>query len=280
MIKEVMDQLNPKIGGKYIDATCGEGGHTKEILEKIGKDGKVLAIDQSVESIEKAKVVLKKYESQIIFENSNFSHIKEIADKYNFNSVDGIIYDLGLVSWQIDDSDLGISFSRDAKLDMRTNPEAKTMAREIVNKFSIKKIADILYQYGDVKGSWSVARRIELARRSKQIETTTELKEALKTNNPKILAPVFQAFRIYVNSEYDNLTQSLGDAIKLVRTGGHIVVISFHSGEDRIVKNIFRQAKKDKKAKIITKKPISTTDIEISNNSRSRSAKLRSIQII
>lgn len=280
MMNEVLEYLDPKIGGKYIDTTCGEGGHTKEILKKIGSNGSILAIDQSEESILKAKEVLEKYKKQVVFENSNFSHIKEITEKNNFNKVDGILYDLGLASWQIDDSDLGISFSREAKLDMRLSPESQTSAREIVNKFSIKKIADILYQYGDVRGSWSVARRIELARRDKNIETTSDLKEALGTNNPKILAPIFQALRIYVNQELENLEKSLTDAVDLLKKDGYVVVISFHSGEDRIVKNIFRQFKKEKKVKVITKKPVQTTKEEIRNNSRARSAKLRAIQKI
>jgi len=183
-----------------------------------------------------------------------------------------------LASWQIDNSFLGISFSKNEMLDMRLRPGIMLTAKEIINKFSVKKMADILYQYADVRGSWSVARRIDIARREKIIETTGELTNVLKTKNPKILAPIFQALRIYVNSEYENLTRSLEDAINIVSRDGYIVAISFHSGEDRIVKNIFREAKREKNGVILTKKPVTPSSFEITANSRSRSAKLRAIK--
>lgn len=278
MRDEVIDYLNPRKGGEYIDATCGEGGHTKAIFEKIDGDGKIALIDQNAESIKKAEKVLEKHKDKTIFVHNNFAQIKDVAKKYDFTTIDGVIYDLGLASWQIDDSGLGISFSKDEVLDMRLGKDAKNTAREIVNKFSVKKIADILYQYGDVRGSWGIARRIEIARRNKNIETTWDLRDAIGSKNPKILAPIFQALRIYVNNEYENLEKSLSSAIDLTKSGGRIVVISFHSGEDRIVKNIFRQAKKDGKVKILTKKPILPTEDEIRLNSRSRSAKLRAVE--
>lgn len=277
MANETIDYLKLKKGGKYIDATCGDGGHTRLILENIGKGGRIISIDQNSESLKRAKENLNIFKNQIIFENDNFSNLKNIVKKNNFSDIDGIIYDLGLASWQIDESGLGISFSRDEKLDMKLGVGATVNAREIINKFSVKKIADILFKYGDVRGSWSVARKIDIARREKNIETTFQLREALGTKNPKALAPVFQALRIYVNKEYENLTQSLNDAIDIIKSEGRIVVISFHSGEDRIVKNIFREAKKEGKVQILTKKPKITTEEEIAYNIRSRSAKLRAI---
>lgn len=297
MLKEVLNYLNPRAGKNYIDATCGDGGHTKAILERIGKKGKVLAIDQSKESLRRAKQNLKNYKNQIVFEHNNFKNLAEIVKKHNFSDINGILYDLGLASWQIEESGLGISFSKNEALDMRLQDQTlpiqqvqgkkikdqkyfnHLIAREIINKFSVKQIANILYQYGDVRGSWSVARRIDIARKKEKIETTFDLVRAVGTKKPKVLAPIFQALRIYVNSEYENLTISLEKAINILSRNGRIVVISFYSGEDRIVKNEFRKIAKDKKTlEILTKKPITPRKQEIKSNPRSRSAKLRAIK--
>lgn len=278
--KEVIKYLNPQKNESYIDATFGGGGHSKIILDKIGKKGKVLGIDQNTKSIEIAKKNLKKYLHQLVIVNDNFKNITKIIKNNSFQNASGILYDLGLASWHFEKSGLGISFSHNEKLDMRLGETDKASAWEIVNKFPIKKIADILYQYGDIHKSWSIARRIENARMSKEISTTADLVEAVGTKNPKLLAPIFQAFRIYINNEYTNLEQSLNDIITIMPKDFKIVVISFHSGEDRIVKNIFRDKHKQKKIKVLTKKPIIPKYFEIKSNSKSRSAKLRSAQII
>lgn len=289
MLEEVIRLIKPEIGGFYIDATIGLGGHTSQILPLIGKSGKVLCIDQNINSLKEAEKNLNKFENQCIFVNDNFSNILKIAKANYFNNINGIIYDLGLASWQIDTSSLGITFSRNEPLDMRLQTsEDKTRkgkfsltAAEVINRFPVKKLAEILYQYGDVHNSWSVARRIDVARRSRSINTTFDLIAAIGTRSPKILAPIFQALRIYVNHELENLQNSLEQSLDLLAVGGRIVVISFHSGEDRIVKNIFRNREKtNKDIKILTKKPIVPNIKEIKRNSRSRSAKLRAIEKI
>ena len=280
MINEVIEFLNPQKGKVYIDATLGDGGYTKAILEK-NPEIEVIAIEQNSESLERAKVNLKDFQDKIIFVHDNFKNIKDVANGLGYLEISGVVYDLGLASWQIEKSNIGITFSKNEPLDMRLDDSKKnlTTASEILNKFSAKKIADILYKYGDVRKSWAVARRIEISRTRQPIIYTNDLIEILGTKNPKILAPVFQALRIYVNQELENLTKSLDGAMELVEDGGKIIVVSFHSGEDRIVKNIFRERKGNKKdIKILTKKPVLPSFEEIALNSRARSAKLRALE--
>lgn len=281
MTKEVLEYLKPQAGKKYIDATLGEGGHTKKVLDLIGPKGKMLLIDKSTHSIDIAKVNLHQYFRQCSFVCDNFGNLKDIVKTNNFNNPNGIIYDLGMSTWQIKDSGVGITFTKDEPLDMRLSQDQDLVsAYELINKFPAKRIADILYQYGDVRNSWSIARRIEQARREEKICTTFQLIDILKTKNPKFLAPVFQALRIFVNQELENLQKSLLAAANIINNGGRIVVISFHSGEDRIVKNIFREYKKLGKVNILTAKPICASREEIVQNPKSRSAKLRAVEII
>lgn len=292
MLEEALRYLDPQKGENYIDATVGEGGHAEAICKRLGKNGKILVLDQNSISLDRAQQNLKNYKSQCIFVNDNFANIKNIVQENKFNNIKGILYDLGLASWQIDTGCLGITFSKDEPLDMRLQSQNiehvaqnkinnLLTAKEIINKFPVKKIADILYQYGDVKNSWSVARRIDISRRYKPIKTTFDLLAAIDTKNPKILAPIFQALRIYVNRELENLQTSLDQALDLIEINGKIVVISFHSGEDRIVKNIFRNRYRVKKdIQILTKKPLLPKELEIRANPRSRSAKLRAIKKI
>lgn len=280
MTKEVIKYLAPQSGKFYVDATVGLGGHTKEILQS-EPNAKVLAIDWNEKSLNQAKDNLSSFGERVIFANDNFSKLAEIIKKNDIKDIDGILLDLGLASWQIDEGGIGITFSKEEDLDMRyfTNRFGKQItAKDVINKFSIKELADIFYKYGDVRGSWGAARKIEVARKEKEIKTTLDLVEALKIKNPKFLAPIFQALRIYVNNEYKNLEEALLSALEIVDLGGKIVVISFHSGEDRIAKNIFRDNKD--KFEILTKKPISASKEEISINSRARSAKLRAIKKI
>jgi 16S rRNA (cytosine1402-N4)-methyltransferase len=283
MSQELIEYLHPRTNNNYIDATLGEGGHSKLILKNI-VSGKILAIDQSLKSINKAKLNLKKYSRNIIYVNDNFANLDKIVKKNKFCDIDGIIYDFGLASWQIDDSKKGISFSKNEILDMRLRDEQANLgyrllsADKLVNTFTIKKIANILYTFGDIRNSWAVARKIDIARKQRPIKTTYDLVRALETKNPKILAPIFQALRIYINDELKNIEKSLNIALDVLSSNGRIVAISFHSGEDRIVKNIFRNRLKVKKdIKILTKKPILPKINEIKNNPRSRSAKLRAI---
>lgn len=306
MVNEVISFLAPRKNKNYIDCTVGSGGHAQKILTLIRSDGKLLCLDQNNESLNEAEKNLKKYYKQCIFVHDNFSNLGQVVRSTHFSRIFGILYDLGLASWQIEESGLGISFQKDEPLDMRLQNQKYNdiTAEEIINKYSPKKIADILYQYGDVRNSWGIAKRIEIARRGKPIRTTFELVRAigfkpnlqnkLKKSNPKprwvrgcpvpnvvqgkILAPIFQGLRIYVNDELNNLKKTLEQAIDLIEPGGRIVVISYHSGEDRITKNIFRTNKN--KIKILTKKPIIPTQIEILQNPRARSAKLRAVEKI
>lgn len=281
---EVIDILAPKENGVYLDATVGLAGHTKEIFKKTNGKAKVVCVDQNSKSLEKAKENLSGYSENCEFVNANFSELKDILSKLKIEKIDGIIYDLGFASWQVDDGGLGLSFQKDEKLDMRLkgfNYDKKELtARELINKFSVKKIADILYKYGDVRNSWAIARRIDISRREKNIETTFDLVMAIGTKSPKVLAPIFQAFRIYVNNEFENLEKTLLDVKDFISRDGKIVVISFHSGEDRIVKNIFKKIKKEDGFEILTKKPIMANREELKTNSRSRSAKLRAVRKI
>ncbi len=283
MVEEAIEYLNLKPRQKIIDATCGLSGHDKEILKKIGARGKLLAIDQDIESLKQAKKNLHEFEN-VIYVNDNFKNLKQIAQDNTFNNADGILYDLGVASWHFENSGRGFSFSKDEPLDMRLfqNQNIKIIeqkyvnnltAYEIINNYSLKDLSFILYKYGDIRKSQMIAQRIIDARKNKKISTTFDLVSALQIKNPKVLAPIFQAFRIKVNDEYNSLEQSLKNALEVLKSSGRIVVISFHSGEDRIVKNFFRNNKNQ--IKVINKKPILAKQEEVKNNSKSRSAKLR-----
>ena len=280
LVKEVIEILSPKKGKIYIDATLGDGGYTKAIIEEC-PEVKIIAIDQNEKSLERAKANLKNESKQISFIHDNFKNIKDIASQQGYQKIDGVVYDLGLASWQIDEGEAGISFQKETPLDMRLDDSSDNMttASEVLTKFPIKRIAEILYKYGDVKGSWGIARRIDMFRNNTPILYTSDLLTILGTKEPKKLAPIFQALRIYVNQEFDNLERSLKDAIDLMESDGKIIVISYHSGEDRIVKNIMRDRKHIKDdIKIIVKKPISPSIMETTTNPRSRSARLRAIE--
>lgn len=279
LLDEVLEYLNLKINGNYIDCTLGLGGHAKEILEKISPKGKLLGIEQNNEGLNKAKKNLSKYENNTILVNDNFRNLDQIARSKSFTRVSGILFDLGLASWQIDNANIGISFQKDEPLDMRLeninnqSPITKRLtAADVVNKYPLKKLADTLYQYSDIRNSYQMAKKIIRFREKSPITTTFNLKEALQTNNPRILAPIFQVLRIEVNQELINLSQAIEDAVGLLDQGGRLVVISYHSGEDRIIKNFFRN---NDQLKIITKKPIIPSQEEINYNSRARSAKMR-----
>lgn len=268
--EEVIGLLEPKKNQNFIDCTVGIGGHAAAILEKTGPKGKLLAIDQDEKAIEEAKKVLSAFEERVVFYLANFAHLAQVVRNCNFGRADGILADLGLGSWQIEDEKYGLSFSKDMVLN-------KEIA-EIVNSASEKELADILYQYGDVRRSWAMAKRLAVARRKERIETTFQLRDAINTTWPKILAPIFQALRIAAYHEFENLEALIEQATEILAKGGRLAIISFHSGEDRIVKNRFRELAASKKFKIITKKPVIASEEEIARNSRARSAKLRVIE--
>lgn len=295
-------RLNEKVGqeraGKNIvDGTLGLGGHSLEILKKIGPTGKLMAFDQDEQNLKEARKRLKDYEKQITFVHSNFENIAEECKRHNFQP-DAILLDLGLSSPHLDDPERGFSFQKEGPLDMRFDKSQPLTAEKVVNSYPEKDLADIIFHYGEERRSRLIARAITQARKDSPIKTTTQLAEIIaKTVRGKArIHPAtltFQALRIYVNRELEVLKNVLESSLKLLKKGGRLVVISYHSLEDRIVKNFFRDQTKNcicpkelpvcqcnfkKKLYILTRKPIIPNGIEVSQNPRSRSAKLRAAE--
>lgn len=281
LLDKVIEYLNPKKDEKFIDATFGLGGYSKKILACLGSKGSVLGIDWDQKNISEGKNRLEQYKNQLHVIEGNFANLERLAKNETYFPVDGIVLDLGLASTQIKDPVYGLSFSGEKQiLDMRLNPEANFSAKDIINRYPEKKLADVFYQNADLGHSRSIARKIVAARDKKEIVYNDELVEILGSKNPKFLAPVFQALRIEVNKELENLKNVLPQAISLLKTGGRIVVVSYHSGEDRIVKNFFREQKDLGALKIFTKKPVISEYAETKINPRARSAKLRAAEKI
>jgi 16S rRNA (cytosine1402-N4)-methyltransferase len=276
--REVIEYLSPKSNKNYVDCTLGLAGHSKKILEKNGPKGQLVGIEQNTEGLSEAQKRLVGFESRIKLTRGNFSNLEKIIKDSKISSIDGFLFDLGLASWQINDRKSGISFSEDAELDMRLSPESNLTATDIINTYPEKQLANLLFEFGDIRGNRYFAKKIVGERKNKKIQRTSELVKIIGTSNPKVLAPIFQALRIEVNNELENLLLALPQALSILDKGGKIVVISYHSGEDRIVKNFFRSNKN--KIKILTKKPITASFEEIKNNSRARSAKLRAAEKI
>lgn len=298
LLSETLDLLNLKTNTKIIDGTLGLGGHSLEIMKVLGAKGKILAFDQDERNLEIARERLKDYEKQIIFVHDNFENLLEQAKVHQFQP-DAILLDLGLSSPHIDDAERGFSFQNDGPLDMRFDKRQKLTAGEVVNRYSEKELADIIHEYGEERHSKGIARVIVEARKIKPIQTTTELAGiiAAKGRGPGIhpATLTFQGLRIFVNRELEVLEKVLKDSLSLLKKGGRLVVISYHSLEDRIVKNFFRdqikncicpkellvcQCNFEKKLYILTRKPIIPSQVEVSENARSRSAKLRAAERI
>ena len=299
LLNECIDNLNIKEDGIYVDATLGYAGHSSQILKRIAR-GCLFAFDQDGEAIEYSTKILDQINDNYEIINNNFVNIKEELEKRNIKGVDGILFDLGVSSPQLDEAERGFSFHNDAKLDMRMNRKQELSAYEVVNTYPKEKLIKIFYEYGEEKFSKSIAEAICKYRETKPIETTLELTEIIKNSVPekyrRLHHParkVFQAIRIEVNDELNVLEKALHDSLELLNPGGRICVITFHSLEDRIVKNIFKEATKENelykgmpnipdeyktKYKLIGKyKP---TKEELENNNRSRSAILRVIERI
>ncbi len=282
LTKEVLQYLNPKAGENFIDCTVGEGGHALEILKINGPSGKLLGIDLDKSQIERSKNNLSKYKDRITLVESSYKNIREIVKENNFYPVNGILIDLGFSSRHVDDSGRGFSFRLDEPLDMRYNIESDLTAEKIINEYSEEEIEKILKDFGEEKFSRQIARNIVKARHLKNIKSTFELKNIIENSLPKRMqfgrinpsTRSFQALRIAVNGELDSLKSFLPDAVEVLEKDCRLVVISFHSLEDRIVKNFFNE-NKNSKVKILTKKPIIASNEEIIINPRARSAKLR-----
>lgn len=298
LLHETITGLNIRPEGIYVDCTFGRGGHSKEILNRLARGGKLFAFDQDLTAVAHGKKEFASFGDRIEIIHQNFVHIKEELEKRDVHQVDGILYDLGVSSPQLDEAERGFSYHHDAPLDMRMNQRATLTAKTIVNEWPYEKLVKIFFQYGEEKFSKQIARRIEEERKKRPIETTGQLVDLIKDVIP---AParrkgghparrVFQALRIAVNNELHVLEESLRKSIDLLKVGGRICVISFHSLEDRIVKTIFKEysahpplppgipvipEEYEPVLKTITKKPIVPSDEEIARNNRARSARLR-----
>jgi 16S rRNA (cytosine1402-N4)-methyltransferase len=276
LLDEVMRFLEPKPGSRFIDATFGAGGHTRMLLDRTAPDGRVLAIDQD-ESALKGREGLESYGSRLLAVHSNFRHIASVAEAHGFLGVDGILADIGISSMMVDDPSRGFSFMREGPLDMRMDRNQELTAAEVVNTFSEKEIADIIYNNAEERRSRAIARSIV---RSRPLRLTTDLARAVERamGGPRRgqihpATRTFQALRIYVNDELGSLGTFIDSAMTVVRSGGRLVVITFHSLEDRIVKNKFRASVVP--GRVLTKKVVTGTDEELRRNPRARSAKLR-----
>ena len=291
LLKEVIQYLNLKPGYKVIDATVGGGGHAMAIAEKVMPNGKVLGIewDSELKKQFELKIKSSKFKDRFILVNANYRNLKKIAEENNFIGADGILIDLGLSSWHLEESNRGFSFQKDETLDMRFDPSTGSgpAAAEIVNLWPPQEIEKILKEYGEERFSRQISKAIIEVRKKKPIVSTFQLVEAIKNAVPiwhqkrkiHFATKTFQALRIAVNDELENLKQVLGQIPDVLKKEGKGVIISFHSLEDRIVKNAFKGLEKSGKAQIITKKPIRPSREEIIQNPRSRSAKMRVIQI-
>lgn len=293
LLNESIESLNIKGNGKYIDATLGYAGHSSEILRRLEKEGFLFAFDQDEEAVKFSTEKLNKISSNFKIFYTNFKNMKEYVNE----KVDGILFDLGVSSPQLDESERGFSYHNDAPLDMRMDKRQKLTAYDVVNNYDLEKLVKIFYEYGEEKYSKNISKEII---ENRPIKTTLELAEIIKSSVPEKYRnsahparKVFQAIRIEVNQELEILEQSLLDAFTLLNSGGRLSVITFHSLEDRIVKNVFKKLTEEdevskklpttqtnKKAKLITRKPIIPSEEELEKNRRSRSAKLRVIEKI
>jgi 16S rRNA (cytosine1402-N4)-methyltransferase len=303
LLKESIDGLNIKPDGIYVDCTLGGAGHSSVILSKLNENGHLYAFDQDRIAIENAEATLATYieKGMVTLIKANFRNIKEELEDRDVFGVDGILYDLGVSSPQLDQAERGFSYRYDAPLDMRMDQEQELTARVIVNEWPFGELVKIFYRYGEEKFSKQIARKIEKIRETQPIETTGELVEIIKDCIP---AParrkgghpakrIFQALRIAVNDELSAIEDSIEDGLKMLNVGGRMSVISFQSLEDRIVKVLFKEASSKEDTlpllpilpeeyeadyKLISRKPIMPNEAELSENSRSQSAKLRVIE--
>ena len=266
---EVLELLAPKAGEIFLDGTLGLGGHSREILKQIRSKGRLIGLDLDERNLELAKENLREFENLEIH-HANFCDLLRFT-KPNF--LDGILLDIGVSSLHFDDASRGFSFQNLGKLDMRFNSAQSLDAATILNSFPENEIADIFYEYGEIHSSRKIAKQIVEFRRKQKFRQTEDLVGLISST--KLLPQVFQALRIAVNGELENLRDGLNSAVEALKSGGRIAVISFHSLEDRIVKNFFREQKKLKILEILTKKPVVSGSLEIQENPRSRSAKLR-----
>lgn len=298
MRDETINSLNIKPDGTYVDGTLGGAGHSMEILKRLGPSGRLICFDQDAEAIESSSKKLDEYRPGTIFIHSNFEYMPEKLREHEITGVDGIMLDLGVSSHQLDVPERGFSYRFDAPLDMRMDNRVQRTAADIVNEESVESLTKIIKEYGEEKYARKIAHNIDLARKNKRIETTFELNDIIRKSMPaKSLATgghpskrTFQALRIALNDELNRLEGVIPKMIDLLNDKGRLSIITFHSLEDRIVKNAFRNAQnpctcpsdfpvcvcgKKSKGTVITKKAIVPSEEELEHNSRAKSAKLR-----
>ena len=286
-LKEVLEIFNPLQGQNFVDCNFGQGGHSFAILEKTAPNGKLLGFDLSKAQIEENKKV-KEYiqNKRLIIVNENFINLEKIVKEKDFKNIDGVLFDLGFSSWHLDSSGKGFSFLKDEPLDMRYDPERQQLtAAEIVNSWTPNDIFEILKNYGEERYARFITNKIKEERKKKKIYRTKDLVEVIgmavsrmyKKQKIHYATRTFQALRIAVNDELNNLEIAIPQALKIIKKNGILIIISFHSLEDRIVKNCFRNESKKGNIQLLFKKPLVPTTDEIRVNPRARSAKLRAI---
>ena len=298
LLEESIDALQIKPDGIYVDGTLGGGGHSYEICTHLSDKGRLIGIDQDEAALEAATGRLERFKDRVTIVRSNYCNMKRELGRLGITSVDGVILDLGVSSYQLDEASRGFTYREDAPLDMRMDQRQTLSAKEVVNEYSEMELYHIIRDYGEEKFAKNIAKHIVSARNQKALETTGELIHVIKAAIPAKVRAVgghpakrtFQAIRIEVNRELDVLENSLGDMIDLLNDGGRICVITFHSLEDRIVKNKFRECEnpctcpkefpvcvcgKKSKGKVITRKPVIPSQEELEENSRAKSSKLR-----
>ena len=298
LLKETIEGLDIKENGIYVDCTLGGGGHSLEILKKLGPEGRLVAIDQDEKALVAAQKRLFEYKDQIYFVKSNFAYLESILDSLDIDKVDGVLMDIGVSSYQLDEKERGFSYHQDAVLDMRMDKSQELTAKYVVNNYSKEELENIFWNYGEEKWGRRIAEFIIAEREDKEIISTLELVDIIKKAIPKKVRMqgkhpakrVFQALRIEVNKELDVLESTLGIAVDRLKLDGRLAVITFHSIEDRIVKTRFIELEKGctcppefpicvcnkkQEIKIINRKPITASKKELDNNRRAKSAKLR-----
>ena len=299
LLEETIENLNIKENGIYVDGTLGGGGHSLEIVKKLGKNGKLIGIDQDEQALKAAKLRLKDYQDKTVFVKNNFVHIDKVLEDLHIEKVDGVILDIGVSSHQLDEGERGFSYMKDAPLDMRMDQDQELSAFTVVNEYPKEFLTEIFYKYREEKMTKRISKKMAQERQNQKIATTLDLVEVLDHAIPKkvqrqiqghFAKRVFQAIRIEVNQELRVLEEVIPKVVERLKPGGRLCIITFHSLEDRIVKNSFKELNKDcicppeipvcvcdhrRKVKIITRKPIEAMETEKENNARSRSAKLR-----
>lgn len=300
LLEETIKNLNIKPDGVYVDGTLGGAGHAYEICQKLSKEGRFIGIDQDADALQAAQQKLQVFDGQvrINYVKSNYCQIKSVFDQLGIKKADGILLDIGVSSYQLDTLERGFTYKENAPLDMRMDKESLISAKNVINEYDEQKLFQIIRDYGEERFAKNIAKHIRMAREKKKIETTEELAEIIKAAIPAKMRAngghpakrTFQAIRIEVNRELEVLEASINNMIDLLNDGGRLCIITFHSLEDRIVKNKFKENEnpcicpknfpicvcgRKSKGKVITKKPIVPGENEIMENKRSKSSKLR-----